>query len=124
MPATLSLLRAAGVKKIVVIGESVRWLKSAPLVIARSIQTDPLHRVRKRYRGMVQKEDPSTNASLRKSTTDIGGIFISPREVFCNEEGCLGVNGETPDKMITIDVAHLGPEGSRMIAEQLPLLPN
>jgi peptidoglycan/LPS O-acetylase OafA/YrhL len=122
VPATLSALQAAGVKKIVVIGESVRWLKSAPLVIARSIQTDPLHRVRRRYRAMIQKEEPSTNVRLRQSASDVSATFVSPREVFCNEEGCLGVNGETPDKIITIDVAHLGPEGSRLLVEQIPLV--
>lgn len=122
LPDTLQALKAMGVKKIILMGRPVEWVKFAPLVVARSIQADPLQRVRRRYRAMVKPEAATGNDLLRKTAQDLGVSYVSPYDVFCNEDGCLAVNGDSPEKLVTIDYYHLGTEGSRILAEALRLL--
>jgi hypothetical protein len=119
---SLRTLKAAGVKKIIIVGNTVQWIRGATLLVARSIQSDPWHRVRRRYRTMMKPESSTSNQTLKQIAEEVGVLYVSPYDVFCNDEGCLAVNGDTPDKMVSMDQMHLGPEGARLLVEKLPVL--
>lgn len=53
---------------------------------------------------------------MRRFSEALGVEYVSARQVFCNEAGCLNRIG---DELMTGDAFHLAPPGSRYLIDQI-----
>lgn len=116
---TISELKNAGIKKIILVGPTVRWKKWPRYVIADAIQADPLRRVRRRYQRAVVPVEESQTEALREIAAQQQVTYVAPYDLFCDRDGCLALTGDAPDTMIGSDHAHLTVFGAQQIVSAL-----
>ncbi|MGA7804410.1 acyltransferase family protein [Bradyrhizobium sp.] len=108
---SIAALRAGGIARIVVLGRVPNWTGGLPNAIAAYYRrTGRL--LPERTPLFVENEDEP----MQRFSNALGVEYISSRQVFCNEAGCLNRIG---DQLVTHDGFHLAPTGSKYLIDQI-----
>jgi peptidoglycan/LPS O-acetylase OafA/YrhL len=116
---TVAQLKAAGTGRIVVMGPPPGWQGAG---LSRNVldyyrQTGTVLPERTWFRSnddWVRGRD----ALLRALTRDLGVDYISVRDVFCNDQGCLSRIGPGGSQLTAFDPGHLTLPGSVFLADR------
>lgn len=118
LDATIAALRAARVKRIVLMGPPPMWLGGLPQTVyqyyAAHRLNDPVIPERSRFHlaaGVSQLDQV-----LRAKAMSLGIEYISAWNIMCNQDGCLTRAGES---LTTEDYGHLSTAGATFLAERL-----
>lgn len=119
LTAVLQRLKSLNLPRIIVVGQHPTWNSHVSQLLAQRIKEDPFNRLKSRLSGLLRNDPQRQDDLLRPLVEEVGGMYIAPYDVLCNEDGCLAVAGETPATITTWDDAHLAMAGSRLMAERL-----
>jgi hypothetical protein len=95
----------------VILGRVPNWPGGLPNPVAAYYWRTG-HLLPERTSLIVEKE----NEPMRRFSEALGVEYISARQVFCNEAGCLDRIG---DELMTGDAFHLAPPGSKYLIDQI-----
>ena len=113
-------LKEGGVGTIIVVGRPPYWKAPAPHVVAASIESSPFGRLTSRFKSAVKEDELATKVDLRRVAQEQNIFFLSPYDLFCNEQGCLALTGSTPDTLITGDFSHMTRWGAMALVSRFP----
>jgi peptidoglycan/LPS O-acetylase OafA/YrhL len=103
---TIEALRALNIRRIVILGPVPVWKGGLPAAVAtyyrRSDEVMP-----ERIWQYVEKDSGDSN--MRKISDSLGVDYVSARDAFCNNRGCVTRIGES---LVARDSIHLTPVGS------------
>jgi hypothetical protein len=120
LPDLIARIKAAGIKRIVVIGMPTQWPDTLPKTLAAAYQIKMALPARMRTTKRV--ETIGLNEHIRHVVADTGAIFFSPANVLCDQDGCLtGVHAGDISGLLEWDDGHLTDAGSDIVAAALPL---
>nr|WP_040721255.1 acyltransferase family protein [Oxalobacter paraformigenes] len=110
---TITKLRKIGINNILVIGPVPSWDKKLPsLLISEFEKTQKIPaRLIPRDYSTYQKIDKE----MAKLSHQWNVKYMSPAHFLCNDKGCLTMEDEIPDKVITYDNDHLTGQGSKYL---------
>jgi peptidoglycan/LPS O-acetylase OafA/YrhL len=108
---SIEALRSSGIERIVVLGRVPNWPGGLPNAIAAYYRRTG-HLLPERTSLIVENEDEP----MGRFSKTLGVEYISARQVFCNEAGCLNRIG---DELMTGDAFHLAQPGSRYLIDQI-----
>ena len=105
---TIQELKKAGVQKIIMLGVPVMWEGKLPdHILAQWREGPPLAEPALRSWRGVGKDLPELDEKISKIASQAGVEYISMRQLFCNEQGCLtrpSLNSSAP---MSYDYGHL-----------------
>jgi peptidoglycan/LPS O-acetylase OafA/YrhL len=114
---TIELVRAAGVRRVVVVGSAPFWSDRVPALLVREIRRSSTgsvpNRLSRRY--LTDHDDTVLMATAEKG----GAIFVSIFDKLCNQSSCLVTTGDQWGDLLTYDSAHFTEHGSTIVAELL-----
>ena len=108
---SIEALRSSGIARIVILGRVPNWTGGLPNVIAAYYRRTG-HLLPERTSLFVEQEDEP----MRRFSDTLGVEYISARQVFCSQAGCLN---RMEDDLMTADAFHLAPPGSRYLIDQI-----
>lgn len=107
-------VRAAGAGRVILVGPSPQWLPSLPAVVVRHHWPRPPARVSEGLDRRLLDLDRELQAQYG-SSTELDYVSLVAR--LCQADGCTAiVPGTDPPELITFDMGHLTPRGSRFVA--------
>jgi peptidoglycan/LPS O-acetylase OafA/YrhL len=120
--ATLSFLREIGVRKIVLMGP-VPWFPRPPrITLYEAYLADPLRPLPDRLSGFDEPHF-AVESELKEIAARFGVIYISPRSILCNDQGCLARLGNSAKDIVQVDGNHFAAGGSEYFVRHIaPLL--
>ena len=118
---TITRLKAAGVRRIVLVGPSPIWKEPVPRLLYSRYRADPLHRVPERVVDGIEPAAASVEAAIEGIARARGVDYLSATRALCDDHGCLARVGEGRDGVMFGDNNHFTPAGSRFLAAKLPI---
>lgn len=116
--AAIAELRKLGVKRIDIVGQLPEWGSTLPVSLFQAYQKDKELHQRMTY-GLAPGGE-ALDSSLRAFAISNHVNFISPREILCNEQGCLTMIGGRLDALTSFDRGHLTVPASEFVVERFP----
>jgi hypothetical protein len=109
--------RSLGVQRVVLIGPVPMWIPSLPEIVTNRFWGTNFDRV---GYGLVPERITEDSRLVQRYAQSSVVTYVSPIQRLCDGNGCLAtVPGSDPTDLIAFDAAHLTPQGSRYVAEQL-----
>ncbi|MGJ4915147.1 acyltransferase family protein [Bradyrhizobium sp. HKCCYLRH2060] len=117
LPRTVAELRATGIGRIVVMGPPPSWqgIGLSHNVLDYYRQTGKILPERTWFRSS-DEWTRGREMLLRALAGELGVDYISVRDIFCNDEGCLSRIGPSGSQLTAFDAAHLTVPGSIFLA--------
>ncbi|WP_316169685.1 MULTISPECIES: acyltransferase family protein [unclassified Bradyrhizobium] len=117
LPRTVAQLRANGIAKIVLMGPPPSWqgVGLSHNVLDYYRQTGTVLPERTLFRSN-DEWTRGRDALFRELTRELGIDYISVRDVFCNDEGCLSRIGPGGSQLTAFDPGHLTVPGAIFLA--------
>jgi len=114
---TATLLRQAGVRRVVLLGPMPRWQISQPTaLLTQWRETGTLPTRNDRY---LHPSSWPADALVRSAATDAGVIFVSPMSRLCDATGCmLTLQADGKTYPVAWDEAHLTGQAAIALARQ------
>ena len=114
---TATLLRQAGVRRVVLLGPMPRWQISQPTaLLTQWRETGTLPTRNDRY---LHPSSWPADALVRSAATDAGVIFVSPMSHLCDTTGCmLTLQADGKTYPVAWDEAHLTGQAAIALARQ------
>lgn len=117
---TVTRLREAGVKRVVIIGLVPSWRgRSLPQNLVDYYMKDPSHPLlpaRTKFRLFPSGDQ---NDKLKAIAGRLKVQFISPLDLMCDPAGCLARVGDSPSDLTAFDTGHLTVPGSIYLAQAM-----
>jgi peptidoglycan/LPS O-acetylase OafA/YrhL len=114
---TIESIRAAGVKRTVVIGSSPFWVTPVPSLLIsaayRNLKQPVPHRLQ---RTMLRPHDDSLVIS---TTRNAKAVFVPIFDDLCDASTCLVTTGSTWQDVVVFDTNHFTEHGSILVARQI-----
>ena len=117
---TILRLQYIGIKNIDLIGSVPQWNDSLYKQLYLKFRSDSGHQVPYRMEFGLNQNFIHLEPLLYNFSKHLGVNYISPKNILCNELGCVTRFGETADTLTTYDAAHLTPMASRFLVSQFP----
>ncbi|MGJ4962396.1 acyltransferase family protein [Bradyrhizobium sp. HKCCYLRH3061] len=119
LPRTVAQLRAGGISRIVLMGPPPGWQGAG---LSRNVldyyrQSGQVLPERTFFRSN-DEWTRGRDALFRELTRELGIDYVSVRDVFCNDEGCLSRIGPGGSQLTAFDPGHLTVPGSIFLARQ------
>jgi peptidoglycan/LPS O-acetylase OafA/YrhL len=115
--ASVSALRAAGVRRVVLVGSSATFLGGLPRRILREMDS---HALPKFLRIDRSAELRSIDRTLIAVALRSGAQFVSPLDAQCPADRCVAVLSTAPLALLAMDEdGHLTPEGSEFVVRAI-----
>ncbi len=112
-----SRLTGLGVRKVILVGPSPRWVTDLPKIVANRLWPDTPQRT---YVGIDRQHLEKNRALARGFRPSGSAAFVNLMELLCNEEGCLVyIGGDRKAGITTYDKSHLTPVASDYVARHL-----
>jgi peptidoglycan/LPS O-acetylase OafA/YrhL len=113
LAASVSALRAAGVRRVVLVGSSATFLGGLPRQILRAMDS---HALPKFVPADRSAELRSIDRTLIAVALHSGADFVSPLGAQCQADRCIAVLSTAPLTLLAMDEeGHLTPEGSKFV---------
>jgi hypothetical protein len=118
---TVSQLRAAGVKKIIVMGPVATWQGIGMARNFIDFYFHSSHSLMPKYTFFRSNHawDVATEQMLQEQAASLGVRYVSPLGVMCNKQGCLARVGDHDQHLATFDAGHLTVSGARAVVQEL-----
>lgn len=113
--AAIAELRKRGVQRIDLVGQLPEWSNTLPTSLFEGYQRDKHFHQRMTF-GLAGGGE-ALEASLKKFSKQVGVNFLSPRQVLCNEQGCLTMIGGRLDAITSFDRGHLTVPASEFVVQ-------
>jgi peptidoglycan/LPS O-acetylase OafA/YrhL len=107
----LQFFQRIGVPRIIVLGAVPWWSDPPQVLLYKAMRADPLHRIPDRL-SVFYPSSFKFDKELKKIAENLGATFISTRDIFCNQQGCLVRSGGTAREMLQVDFSHFSTAGS------------
>ena len=117
-------LKAAGAKKIIVLGQPPTWEEDLPKLILRKYLLDG-RKIPIRTLTGVEKRSLDVDETMKSQHYADGISYISLKDALCNQQGCLTLVGDDiQNDLISFDEGHLTQSGADYITKEViaPLL--
>ena len=108
---TLQFFQRIGVHRIVVMGTVPFWPKPPQSLLYTAMRLDSSHRIPDRL-SVFYSDSFNADKEVEAITTNLGATFISTRDIFCNEQGCLVRSGDVARDIFQVDQTHFSAAGS------------
>ncbi|WP_414444418.1 acyltransferase family protein [Burkholderia sp. 22PA0106] len=115
IPATVTVLRAAGVRHIVLVGSVPHWQDSLPNVYWAYWRANGHAILPARSKFALQPNFDIVNAQVRAVAAETGVGFADSFDAMCNERGCDTRVGEGKGEISAFDTGHLTLGGAVMM---------
>ena len=120
LDATVAQLRDLGIARIELIGPVPQWNEGLPRQLYAAFRANVPHVVPERLSSGLDPVFVATDIAMREKAKALGVTYISPRDLMCDENGCMARLGETGDALTAWDYAHLTKAGSEFLVGQFP----
>jgi peptidoglycan/LPS O-acetylase OafA/YrhL len=117
---TISLVKRAGVRRVLLVGPNPEWLPSEPRLVLTRTQRKVLNKIPDRLTDPLTEKALNGDRDLRVLAEASGAIYLSPLENLCDQSGCLtrvAVAGRVD--LLSFDTNHLTTIGSESLASSL-----
>ncbi len=114
--SAISELRKLGVQRIDLVGQLPEWSNTLPTSLFESYQRD--RQFHRRMTFGLAGGGEALEASLKEFSERVGVNYLSPRQVLCNEQGCLTMIGGRLDAITSFDRGHLTVPASEFVVQQ------
>jgi hypothetical protein len=117
---TISILKHAGVRRVLLVGPNPEWLPSEPRLVLTRTQTKMRNKIPERITDPLTEKAVNGDRELRVLAEASGAIYLSPLENLCDRSGCLTrveVAGHVD--LLSFDTNHLTTIGSESLANSL-----
>jgi peptidoglycan/LPS O-acetylase OafA/YrhL len=104
---TVASLRSSGVEKIVVVGPVPQWHDSLLKQIYRHYRESQQPAVPRKMSLGLNPQVVQVDEQIAMTAASLSIDYISPRQLLCDEQGCLTRYGESLDTLMTWDYGHL-----------------
>jgi peptidoglycan/LPS O-acetylase OafA/YrhL len=108
---TLRFFQQIGVHRIVIVGTVPYWPKPPQSLLYTAMRLDPSHRIPHRL-SVFYPDSFKADKEVKTIAENLGATFISTRDIFCNEQGCLVRSGDTARDIFQVDLTHFSAAGS------------
>ncbi|KWV54757.1 acyltransferase [Bradyrhizobium macuxiense] len=117
LPRTVALLKAAHITNIVIMGPPPGWLGGglSQNILYHYRETHQVLPVRT-FHGSTDTWTRQRDAQLQELSHELGVRYISVRDIFCNESGCLSRIGPNDSELTAFDSGHLTVPGATFLA--------
>jgi peptidoglycan/LPS O-acetylase OafA/YrhL len=112
---TISVLKGAGIPRIVILGPAPVWKRSLPFSLVNSYRFE--HQLPDRIATGVS--GPAVDDIMAQFSKDAGVEFLSAWRRFCNSDGCKTRVGPAAEDVIVWDQVHLSNKGSEFLGEAI-----
>lgn len=110
----LKFFQQIKIKRIIVVGPSPFWTDLSPRIkLYTAFKNDINHRIPERL--IENPDDVNIENEIREIAQRFKVTYISPRELLCNEQGCLARLNSSPKELIQADTSHYTAAGSRFL---------
>ena len=114
---TIQSIKAAGAKRVVVVGSAPVWKNDVPRLLIHQVLHDPSQPVPHRLgRELTETHDDTL---LKSTALQAGAEFVSIFDYLCDESTCLATTGPGWQDMISPDYAHFTGTGSTLVVEDI-----
>lgn len=114
--AAVAELRKRGVQRIDLVGQLPEWSNTLPVSLFEAYQRDK--QLHQRMTFGLAGGGEALDVSLRKFSEQIGVNYLSPRQILCNEQGCLTMIGGRLDAITSFDRGHLTVPASEFVVQR------
>jgi hypothetical protein len=104
---TVASLRSSGVEKSVVVGPVPQWHDSLLKQIYRHYRESQQPAVPRKMSLGLNPQVVQVDEQIAMTAASLSIDYISPRQLLCDEQGCLTRYGESLDTLMTWDYGHL-----------------
>jgi hypothetical protein len=111
-------MRAAGAKRIVVLGSLPYWRRKPTQHLLYEAYR-ATGRIPERLKDGFNLDKPAQDHQVRAIAERFGATFIGVTDLLCNNEGCLTRLGNASVDLIQFDSTHLSPTGSRFVVKAI-----
>jgi peptidoglycan/LPS O-acetylase OafA/YrhL len=112
--ATIDQARAAGVRRILVVGPAPQWTEDLPRVMYEEWRATG--KIPDRLRQRLAEAAFSADRALKVIVGRTSANYLSLLDALCDERGCLARVGDDPQGLIAYDYGHMTQEGARYVA--------
>lgn len=117
---TVSALKNAGAKRIVILGSAPFWPENLSRILVRAWQRDPLHRAPPpRLRPDGAPDSIENDRVMRGIAMRLGVEFVSVYDLLCDTEGCLTRLPGLDLEITASDAEHLTPRTAQYVMEKI-----
>lgn len=120
LDGTVAKLKMLGIKHIDLVGPVPEWSGTLSKQLYIFYKNDKLHRIPDRMNFGLQHNFIKVDTTLRSFSNTLGINYLSPKEIMCDESGCITKLGETGDTLIAWDYGHLTDKGSQYLVSRFP----
>jgi len=122
LDGTITKLRQIGITNIDLIGPVPQWVDSLPqqLFLYQKFRSDKPLQIPERMNLGLNQNFIQLDPIMFDFAKQLNVNYISPRNILCNESGCLTNVPASGNSLITWDYAHLTGAGSRYLVSQFP----
>lgn len=114
---TIELVKAAGVKKVVVLGSAPYWTTSVPGLLVGELRRNPDKPLPHRLaRSLLEVHDDSL---LKETTLKAAAVYVPIFETLCDQTSCIATTGPGWRDVITFDKSHFTNHGSIWVCQRI-----
>jgi len=118
-PRTISRLKALNVPRIVLVGPPPGWQAGLPGTVLKYYQQTGLVLPVRTFYGSTDDWVRGRDAWLASFARESGIQYVSVRNIFCNDDGCLTRIGPDASQLAAFDAGHLTVPGSIFLASHV-----
>jgi hypothetical protein len=114
---TIRLVRAAGVRRVVVLGSAPYWTAHVPRLLVSELRRNPGNPIPHRLaRGLLLAHDDTL---LRATVLKAGAAYVPLFDNLCDQSSCIATTGPSWRDVVTFDQAHFTDHGSMLVAQRI-----
>jgi peptidoglycan/LPS O-acetylase OafA/YrhL len=117
---TINTLKHYGIKNIYLVGPVPYWPGGIPRLLVNHFNKNFPHVIPTHLENGLNTNLINLDAELRTRIQKIGVVYISPKDILCDDRGCLARTSESSDSIIAWDSAHLTRHGSIFLVSKFP----
>jgi peptidoglycan/LPS O-acetylase OafA/YrhL len=115
---TIDSLKAAGIRRIVLVGPVPEWSRDLPVVIYNDYRANRSNTIPTRLKPSSFKVGRELDRQMREFAAARSIEYESPISILCTAEGCLTMLGSEPKQMVAFDFNHFTLAGSSYVASR------
>lgn len=117
---TIQSIKSVGVTRIDLVGPVPVWHEPLAKQLYTYFLKSIPHEIPYRMRFGLDQSFAQKDTELRNIALKNGIHYVSPKDILCNEDGCMTRFGETGDTLVSWDGAHLTTIGSIYLVSKFP----
>lgn len=117
---TIAAIKAAGVKRIVLVGPAPLWKEPLPTLVLKTWKSGAIDgHVPERLSAGLDQGIGSIDDQLSEIARKEEVQFVSPYREMCNTDGCLVRTSASPTSFTTWDTGHFTTDGAEVVARSI-----